>query len=99
MTGWLLVSGIIWMCLVTVVIVLALSRIAAVHRDHNLMRAGAGAATSLHIHLRQVIRSEDRIGVILTICTVICTLIFGLLFADDVVRTIIHKIVYAFAFE
>jgi hypothetical protein len=64
MIDWIAAVGFIWICLVTAVIFLALSRTLAAMRDRKLTRKGLGAA--VHLHLRHVIQAEDRAGI--TLC-------------------------------
>src|SRR5258708_7854353 len=98
MVDWILVAGIIWMMLAAAVIFLALGRISAAMQDQHLRRAGIGDTDPLHLHLRHVIRSEDRIGISLTLAVAICTVILASMLADQVLRSAIHRFVQILSF-
>jgi hypothetical protein len=96
MINWLLVTGVIWMCLVAAVIFLALCRISAAMHDQKLIRAGLDTAHPLHVRFRQLIQTEDRVGITLTVIAFICSIILAFMLADQVLRNTIHKLIFAF---
>jgi len=67
------VAGVVWMFLVAAVIFLALCRISNALEERKLARG------RVQLRLRQVIQSEDRIGITLTVTTFIYTVICAFL--------------------
>ena len=82
MIDHVVVAGVLWMFLVAAVIFLALCRISNAIEEQRLARARSGAESPVHLRLRQVIQSEDRIGITLTVTTFIYTVIFAILLAQ-----------------
>ena len=74
------------MFLIASVILLALFRISATM--HKL-----SPTNPLHAHLRQVIHSEDRIGIALTIAAFIFSVALAFMLADQILRGVIEKLV------
>lgn len=88
MTDWVMVAGVAWMFLIASVILLALFRISATMHDEKL-----SPTNPLHAHLRQVIHSEDRIGIALTIAAFIFSVALAFMLADQILRGVIEKLV------
>ena len=82
MIDHIVVAGVVWMFLVAAVIFLALCRISNAIEEQRLARARA--ESPVHFRLRQVIQSEDRIGITLTVTTFIYTVIFAILLAQKI---------------
>jgi hypothetical protein len=78
------VAGIVWMFLVAAVIFMALCRISNATEDQKLMHAGLDPENRVHLRLRHVIQSEDRIGIALTVTAFIYTVIFAVLLAHRI---------------
>lgn len=72
------------MLLVAAVIFLALCRISNAIEEQRLARARSHAENPVHFRLRQVIQSEDRIGITLTVTTFVYTVIFAILLAQRI---------------
>jgi len=75
------VAGVVWMFLVAAVIFLALCRISNAMEEQKLTRAGWNTQNPVHLRLRHVIQSEDRIGIALTVTAFIYTVILAALLA------------------
>lgn len=84
MIDHVVVAGVVWMFLVAAVIFLALFRISNAIEEQRLTRARSAAESPVHLRLRQVIQSEDRIGITLTVTTFIYTVIFAVLLAQKI---------------
>lgn len=84
MPEWMLFAAVAWMFLVAAVIFLALGRISAELSDEKLTRAGLGGADPLHLRLRQVIQTEDRLGIALTVAVVIASVILAIVLAGRI---------------
>ena len=52
--------------------------------DEKLTRAGWDTQNPVHLRLRQVIQSEDRIGIALTVTAFVYTVIFAVLLAQKI---------------
>ena len=78
------VAGLVWMFLVAAVIFLALCRISNAMEDEKLTHAGWNAQNPVHLRLRHVIHSEDRIGIALTVTAFIYTVILAVLLAQRI---------------
>lgn len=78
------VAGVIWMLLVAAVIFLALCRISAAMEDEKLTRAGLDTGNQVHLRLRHLIRSEDRIGITLTATAFLYTVILAFLLGQQI---------------
>jgi hypothetical protein len=72
MIDHVIVAGVVRMFLVAAVIFLALCRISNAIEEQKLARR-------VQLRLRQLIQSEDRIGITLTVTTFIYTVIFAIL--------------------
>ena len=97
MTDWVLIAGVAWMFLIASVILLALFRISAAMHDEKLMHTGLSPTNPIHAHLRQVIHSEDRIGLALTIAAFIFSVALAFMLADQILRGVIQKLVQILA--
>jgi hypothetical protein len=98
MFDWIVVGGIVWLALVAAVIFLALGRISAAMSDQRLTRAGLNRANPLHLRLRHVIQTEDRVGISLTILVAICSVVLGFLLANQIFRDAVHKMIQVLTF-
>jgi hypothetical protein len=75
------VACVVWMFLVATVIFLALCRISNAIEEQKLTSAGWNNENPVHLRLRHVIQSEDRIGIPLAVTAFICTVILAVLLA------------------
>lgn len=82
MIDHVVVAGVVWMFLVAAVIFLALCRISNAIEEQRLTRMGLDTENPVHLRLRDVIQSEDRIGITLTVTAFIYTVIFAFLLAQ-----------------
>jgi hypothetical protein len=96
MTDWVFVAGIAWMFLIASLVLLALFRISASVQDEKLLHSGVSSSNPLHAHLRQVIHSEDRIGIALTIGAFILSVALAFMLADQILRDLIQKLAQVF---
>jgi hypothetical protein len=85
MMDGVLVAGVVWMFLVAAVIFLALCRISNAIEDEKLTSVGISRENPVHLRLRSVIHSEDRIGIALTITAFAYTVFFAFLLARKIV--------------
>lgn len=99
MNDWIEVGAVVWMFLVAAVIFVAICRISAAMQDEKLTRGGISLSSPVHLHLRHVIQSEDRTGIVLTVAAFICSLILAFMLADWIFQGAIHEVVRVFAFQ
>lgn len=99
MPNWIFLATSAWMVLIATVVILAISRTVTSHRDRKLVRAGSGADTPLHVHLRHLIQTEDRIGATLTLTAIVFGVILALLLINRLFEAGLHKIVQALSFQ
>ena len=95
---WPIVEAAVWMFLIATVIFLALFRISASARDHELARLGVGG-TKLHIHLQYLIRCSDRMGIGLTFAALIFSLVLAFVLGEQLYRDAIQKLVRIMSFR
>jgi hypothetical protein len=78
------VAGVVWMFLVAAVIFLALCRISNAIEEQKLTHAGINPEDPAHLRLRNVIQSEDRFGISLTVAAFVYTVFFAFLLAQKI---------------
>jgi hypothetical protein len=80
----IVIAGVVWTFLVAAVIFFSLCRISNAMEEQRLARARSGTQNPAHFRMRQIIQSEDRIGITLTVTTFIYTVIFAVLLAQKI---------------